>query len=99
QGVALGYNTSAENGFVAIGRGASASQSDVSDAGGRFTGKSFKGEVVSVGNAKTDATRRIVNVEDGANDTDAVNVRQLQKVVDDWNKNGAVIEYDKIADE
>ena len=75
--IAIGSNTlvnSAENG-VAIGNGAS-----VTAAGSVALGSGFVAEednVVSVGSA--DATRKVVNVTAGTNDTDAVNVGQLNE--------------------
>ena len=75
--IAIGSNTlvnSAENG-VAIGNGAS-----VTAAGSVALGSGSVAEednVVSVGSA--DATRKVVNVTAGTNDTDAVNVGQLNE--------------------
>ncbi|WKU19113.1 ESPR-type extended signal peptide-containing protein [Advenella alkanexedens] len=81
-GVAVGRNTFAEGGSVALGIGAVARSTDASGAG-YLTGKDFTdGTVVSVGNTNPAtgqiATRRIVNVEDGAQANDAINVRQLK---------------------
>ncbi|MFA5703718.1 MAG: YadA-like family protein [Advenella sp.] len=81
-GVALGRNTTAEGGSVALGIGSVALSSDASGQG-YLTGNDFTdGAVVSVGNTNAItgqiATRRIVNVEDGAQDHDAVNVLQLK---------------------
>ncbi|WP_444999522.1 YadA-like family protein [Halomonas mongoliensis] len=90
-GVALGSNTSAGRGAVALGRHADAAGGSValgagsaalsSDAqgAGYLTGSSFSdGTVVSVGNTDSGQSRRIVNVADGAQDLDAVNVGQLK---------------------
>ncbi|MBE0465140.1 MAG: ESPR-type extended signal peptide-containing protein [Halomonadaceae bacterium] len=98
-GVGVGSNTVAHSGYVALGTGAQAVQSDVS-GGGAFTGRAFDGTAVSVGSSAPGNafTRRIVNVEDGANETDAVNVRQLQAVVDS-SLNGGPINYEELAEE
>ncbi|WP_415817920.1 ESPR-type extended signal peptide-containing protein, partial [Bordetella tumbae] len=81
-GTAIGPNAHADSGFVALGLNSNAVQSDVS-GNSRFTNRAFSGSAVSVGSSEagSEFTRRIVNVEDGANDTDAVNVRQLQQAV------------------
>lgn len=78
-GVALGFNTQADGNFVALGQSARATTSDVV-GNGYITGQAFSGGAVSVGNAQgtTPEYRRVVNVADGAQDRDAVNVRQLQ---------------------
>lgn len=81
-GTAIGPNAHADSGFVALGLNSWAVEGDVSGSS-RFTNRSFEGSAVSVGSSQagSEFTRRIVNVEDGANDTDAVNVRQLQQAV------------------
>ncbi|WP_143277057.1 hypothetical protein, partial [Bordetella genomosp. 4] len=81
-GTAIGPNAHADSGYVALGLNSYAAQSDVS-GNSRFTNRAFSGSAVSVGSSQPggEFTRRIVNVEDGANDTDAVNVRQLQQAV------------------
>ncbi|MGP9798028.1 ESPR-type extended signal peptide-containing protein, partial [Halomonas sp. 86] len=80
-GVALGHNSSATGGSVALGSGSAAISSDATGPG-YLTGSSFiDGTVVSVGNTNPSGvrtTRRIVNVADGAQLYDAVNVNQLQ---------------------
>ncbi|WP_167752860.1 YadA-like family protein [Pusillimonas caeni] len=95
-GVGIGRNTLADSGFVALGSGSRAVAADVSGAGA-FTNNPFTGSAVSVGSSEpgNEFTRRIVNVEDGANDTDAVNVRQLRTIIDDF---GAAVDYDLLAD-
>ncbi|WP_445006132.1 YadA-like family protein [Halomonas mongoliensis] len=76
--VALGRNAKAEGGSVALGAGSAALSSDAQGAG-YLTGSSFSdGTVVSVGNTDSGQSRRIVNVADGAQDLDAVNVGQLK---------------------
>ncbi|MGO3870064.1 MAG: YadA-like family protein [Alcaligenes sp.] len=97
-GTAIGPNAHADSNFVALGLNSHAAQSDVSGLG-RFTNKGFTGSAVSVGSSQagSDFTRRIVNVEDGANDTDAVNVRQLQSAVDQVTL-GATVDYEKLAE-
>ncbi|WP_444984961.1 YadA-like family protein [Halomonas mongoliensis] len=76
--VALGRNAEAEGGSVALGAGSAAVSSDAGGAG-YLTGSSFSdGTVVSVGNTESGQSRRIVNVADGAQDLDAVNVGQLK---------------------
>ncbi|MGM0915620.1 MAG: YadA-like family protein [Pseudomonadota bacterium] len=76
--VALGRNAEAEGGSVALGAGSAALSSDA-DGSGYLTGSSFAdGTVVSVGNTESGQSRRVVNVADGAQDYDAVNVRQLK---------------------
>src|SRR5690606_1695829 len=47
-----------------------------------LTGIAYDGPSVSVGNADSSLRRRITNVEDGANDYDAVNVAQLKELKD-----------------
>ncbi|WP_228482005.1 hypothetical protein [Lysobacter sp. H21R4] len=81
-GTAIGPNAHADSNFVALGLNSWATQSDVSGSS-EFTNRTFNGSAVSVGSSQSGAsfTRRIVNVEDGANDTDAVNVRQLKQAV------------------
>ncbi|MGG4603771.1 YadA-like family protein [Paenalcaligenes sp. Me131] len=97
-GTAIGPNAHADSNFVALGLNSHATQSDVSGLG-RFTNKGFTGSAVSVGSSQagSEFTRRIVNVEDGANDTDAVNVRQLQSAVDQVTL-GATVDYEKLAE-
>ena len=92
-GVGVGRDTSADSGFVALGAGSRAVAADVF-GNGYLTDRSFNGGAVSVGSsdAGNPFTRRIVNVEDGANDTDAVNVRQLKNVVA-----GTIVDYDELA--
>ncbi|KAA0890599.1 YadA-like family protein [Pusillimonas sp. ANT_WB101] len=81
-GTAVGPNAHADSGYVALGLNSRASQADVSGSS-KFTNRPFSGSAVSVGSSAAggEFTRRIVNVEDGANETDAVNVRQLQQAV------------------
>ncbi|KAA1283772.1 YadA-like family protein [Alcaligenes faecalis] len=97
-GTAIGPNAHADSNFVALGLNSHAAQNDVSGLG-RFTNRGFDGSAVSVGSSQagSDFTRRIVNVEDGANDTDAVNVRQLQSAVDQVTL-GATVDYEKLAE-
>ncbi|MBY6348195.1 hypothetical protein E5C31_19720 [Providencia rettgeri] len=97
-GTAIGPNAHADSNFVALGLNSYAAQSDVSGIS-KFTNRGFDGSAVSVGSSQagSDFTRRIVNVEDGANDTDAVNVRQLQAVVDQAAL-GGVVDYDQLAE-
>ena len=87
-GVALGQQSYADSNYVALGLNSRATQGDVVDVDGKqinsaFTNRSFSGSAVSVGSSEAgnSFTRRIVNVEDGANDTDAVNVRQLSQAI------------------
>ena len=96
-GTAIGPNAHADSNYVALGLNSYAAQSDVSGIS-KFTNRGFGGSAVSVGSSQAgnDFTRRIVNVEDGANDTDAVNVRQLQAVVDQAAL-GGVVDYDQLA--
>ncbi|QTC01526.1 YadA-like family protein [Alcaligenes sp. SORT26] len=97
-GTAIGPNAHADSNFVALGLNSHAVQGDVSGTG-RFTNKAFTGSAVSVGSSEagSEFTRRIVNVEDGAKDTDAVNVRQLQSAVDQVTL-GATVDYEKLAE-
>jgi autotransporter adhesin len=97
-GTAIGPNAHADSNFVALGLNSHAGQNDVSGLG-RFTNRGFDGSAVSVGSSQagSEFTRRIVNVEDGANDTDAVNVRQLQSAVDQVTL-GATVDYEKLAE-
>ncbi|MCS4230410.1 autotransporter adhesin [Stenotrophomonas maltophilia] len=76
-GVALGRNTVAENGNVALGFASEARNSDLV-GNGYLTGTAPTSNVVSVGNTSAGAQRRIVNVADGAQRYDAVNVGQLR---------------------
>ncbi|OQV32578.1 YadA-like family protein [Alcaligenes phenolicus] len=97
-GTAIGPNAHADSNFVALGLNSHAAQSDVSGLS-KFTNRGFNGSAVSVGSSQSGSefTRRIVNVEDGANDTDAVNVRQLQSAVDQVTL-GATVDYEKLAE-
>ncbi|WP_299236726.1 YadA-like family protein [uncultured Halomonas sp.] len=80
-GVALGRNATAEGGSVALGSGSAARSTDAAGTG-YLTGSDFTdGTVVSVGNTNPSGvrtTRRIVNVADGSQAYDAVNVGQLK---------------------
>ena len=76
-GVALGRNTIAENGNVALGFASEALNSDLA-GNGYLTGTTPIGNVVSVGNTGAGTQRRIVNVADGAQRYDAANVGQLR---------------------
>lgn len=82
--VALGSraNVAAAN-SAAIGAGAQVLAGDAVDGQSKFTNTAVAAAngVVSVGAASSE--RRIINVAGGINDTDAVNVAQLQKVNDD----------------
>ncbi|MFT9639252.1 YadA-like family protein [Alcaligenes phenolicus] len=97
-GTAIGPNAHADSNFVALGLNSHAVQGDVVGTG-RFTNRAFTGSAVSVGSSEagSEFTRRIVNVEDGAQDTDAVNVRQLQAAVDQAALGGPV-DYDQLAE-
>ncbi|MGY0799552.1 hypothetical protein ACW7G0_10915 [Lysobacter sp. A286] len=78
-GVAVGAHSTAEGSNIALGRNSAAQISDVSGSG-YLTGAAAPGSAVSVGNSNPGENfqRRIVNVADGAQGYDAVNVRQLQ---------------------
>lgn len=78
-GVAVGALAVAEGSNIAIGRNSVARVSD-GVGSGYLTGSAAPGSVVSVGNSAQGGAiqRRIVNVADGAQGYDAVNVRQLQ---------------------
>ncbi|VXB00078.1 conserved hypothetical protein [Luteimonas sp. 9C] len=78
QGVALGRSAFAEGGSAAIGFNSRALATDA--VGTSFlTGNTFgDGTVVSVGSSASNLQRRIVNVADGAQGFDAVNVNQLR---------------------
>ncbi|URW81892.1 YadA-like family protein [Alcaligenes sp. DN25] len=97
-GTAIGPNAHADSNFVALGLNSHAAQNDVSGLS-KFTNRGFNGSAVSVGSSQSGSefTRRIVNVEDGANETDAVNVRQLQSAVDQVTL-GATVDYEKLAE-
>jgi len=77
--VALGRNARAEGGHIALGAGSAAVASDYMGQG-YLTGSPqvIGGSVLSVGNTSSNLQRRIVNVADGAQRYDAVNVGQLQ---------------------
>ena len=76
---AVGRNAFAADNNVALGDGSRAQASDYTGAG-YLTGSPVVagGSIVSVGNSSNGATRRIVNVADGAQAHDAVNVGQLR---------------------
>ena len=78
-GVALGRSASADGGHIALGSSSAAVASDYAGQG-YLTGSAavVGGSVVSLGNTSSDLQRRIVNVADGAQRYDAVNVGQLQ---------------------
>ncbi|WP_081770032.1 YadA-like family protein [Luteimonas huabeiensis] len=78
-GVAVGAHAVAEGSNIALGRNSIARDADVSGAG-YLTGSAAPGSAVSVGNSVAGGSfqRRIVNVADGAQGYDAVNVRQLR---------------------
>lgn len=76
-GVALGAHASAQGNSVALGRNSSAASTDALGTG-YLTGAAAPGSVVSVGNTATGQLRRIVNVADGSQTHDAVNVGQLR---------------------
>ena len=110
QGVALGRSAFAEGGSAAIGFNSRALATDA--VGTSFlTGNTFgDGTVVSVGSSASNLQRRIVNVADGAQGFDAVNVNQLHAaqtatanlvggnitVGPDGNYTGYVIELDSV---
>ncbi|WP_404414219.1 YadA-like family protein [Vreelandella aquamarina] len=78
--VAIGQNTVASSGDIALGTGSEALADDKTGTG-YITGSAFDGTVLSIGNSGGSGggvQRRIVNVADGANDYDAINVRQLE---------------------
>ncbi len=75
QGLALGNNSQASSGNIALGANSIATAAD--GLGNSYlTGRGPVDSVVSVGSSGSE--RRIVNVADGAADTDAVNVNQLK---------------------
>jgi autotransporter adhesin len=76
-GVALGAHAIARGNSIAIGRNSAALTTD-SFGTAYLTGAAAPGSVVSVGNTGTGLQRRIVNVADGANGHDAVNINQLR---------------------
>ena len=79
-GVAVGDGAKAADNSIALGHNSAASRSD-SSGNAYLTGQAagIYG-VVSVGSSEGDITfqRRIINVADGSNGTDAVNVNQLK---------------------
>lgn len=79
-GVAIGDSAAAADNSVALGSNSVASQADSSGIA-YLTGQSAgTAGVISVGSSEGSATfqRRIINVADGSNGTDAVNVNQLK---------------------
>ncbi|MBN3565501.1 YadA-like family protein [Burkholderia cenocepacia] len=93
-GVAIGSNAaSAAEGAVAIGRGsdASGSKSSAIGDGAKATGansvalgsgsQASEANTVSFGNGTDDGNRRIVNIRDGINETDAATKGQLDRAV------------------
>jgi autotransporter adhesin len=87
-GVSVGYGAVSDTSSVALGAGARARDGSVALGHNSFadevsgtsylTGSFYEGPAVSVGNSETELRRRIVNLEDGSDDYDAVNVRQLE---------------------
>ncbi|MGP4789946.1 ESPR-type extended signal peptide-containing protein, partial [Psychrobacter sp. 1Y11] len=77
QGLALGANSKSEGNNIALGFNSKALDSDSTNSS-YLTGNVSGQGVVSVGSTSANITRRIVNVADGANGTDAVNVNQLK---------------------
>lgn len=82
---ALGQGTlvTAEN-SVALGAGSRVTTDDIRD--------SDTNGVVSVG--KSDGERRIINVADGVNDSDAATVGQISKITGMDSEKGNVVQYD-----
>ncbi|NYT84960.1 YadA-like family protein [Pollutimonas harenae] len=76
-GVAMGAHAWADGNSIALGRNSAARTSDLNGSG-YLTGEAAPGSAVSVGNTNSGLQRRIVNVADGAQGYDAVNVRQLR---------------------
>ncbi|XID76117.1 YadA-like family protein [Alkanindiges sp. WGS2144] len=77
-GVALGYNTEAGSANVALGM-SSVALNNSTGKGGYLTNKyNSDVNILSVGSASQQ--RRIINVADGADNTDAVNVQQLKQL-------------------
>ncbi|MFC4203444.1 YadA-like family protein [Candidimonas humi] len=77
-GVAIGMGAAADAGNIALGLNSAAVSSDA-DGSGYLTGSAPQTSgVVSVGSTSAGVRRRVVNVADGSNPYDAVNVRQLQ---------------------
>ncbi|MGP5311019.1 beta strand repeat-containing protein, partial [Vreelandella alkaliphila] len=76
--LALGRNASADEGSIALGFSSAATSTDAQGAGYLTGSSAVGGTVLSVGNTSTGLQRRLVNVADGAQGHDAVNVRQLQ---------------------
>ncbi|MGE6411402.1 beta strand repeat-containing protein, partial [Psychrobacter sp. NPDC078729] len=77
QGLALGANSKSEANNIALGFNSKALVSDSTNSS-YLTGNAPGQGVVSVGSTSANIKRRIVNVADGANGTDAVNVNQLK---------------------
>lgn len=79
-GVAVGALATAEGSNIALGRNSAARLAD-GVGSGYLTGEAAPGSVVSVGSSTGGGVfqRRIVNVADGSQGYDAVNVRQLQR--------------------
>jgi len=89
--IAMGNDASAQaDGSVAVGAGASDNGRGAESYTGKYSDVANNTSgTVAVGNAATGETRSISNVADGMQDTDAVNVRQLD---------GAVAESKKYTD-
>ncbi len=82
-GVGLGHLAEASGQSVALGMNSKASIADARDSSdvfvkGYLTGDATERNVVSVGSSDANLYRRIVNVADGGQDHDAVNVGQLK---------------------
>lgn len=84
--VALGYGTEASTAnSVALGNGSKAYANDINNAKEK--------KVVSIGNSKKNSHRRLINLAEGENDYDAVNVKQLKEVKATADNS---VQYDKL---
>jgi antitoxin (DNA-binding transcriptional repressor) of toxin-antitoxin stability system len=79
-GVAIGDSAVSADNSVALGHNSSASQADSSGISYLTSQPAGTNGVISVGSSEGNTTfqRRIINVADGSNGTDAVNVNQLK---------------------
>src|SRR5699024_295506 len=81
-GIAIGSSARADSGYIAIGSGSVARQADIANSS-YLTNQQATGGAVSVGSSVegSEVKRRITNVADGAEDSDAVTVAQLKYAV------------------
>ena len=90
QGATVGTNAA---GSTAIGQGSQVSSGITNAVALGHNSVAYESDTVSVGNSAKGLTRKITNVKDGENLTDAVNVKQLNT------KTANMVEWDPILDD